>query len=329
MSLLIQIMRNAYIDNAKGILILLVVAGHIGSLFFSNYIIFVFTTIIYVFHIPAFALITGYNTRITDEMSYQFKTIKIFVYFIVFNILYSCFHFLLNGQFYSPILVVPYNLMWFLLSMALWRIIYRATAGIPHKYSIPASFIVAILAGLLPQNNGLPMLLKTVTFYPFFLVGAFLQAKTLNFASFQRYKFVAGILLAGVAGSLLLVENIRIVFNWFIFELNYQRFGLGAFAGMILKVISFTIIAICCACLFTLIPQKKGYLTIIGKYSLSIYLLHMFFILFALKPNIDALWFVPVILISFYAVLKIDRTKNAGMPVKIFPLKGKIDIRSF
>ena len=135
--------------------------------------------------------------------------------------------------------------------------------------------------------------------------------------------------MAGVAGSLLLVENIRIVFNWFIFELNYQRFGLGAFAGMILKVISFTIIAICCACLFTLIPQKKSYLTIIGKYSLSIYLLHMFFILFALKPNIDALWFVPVILISFYAVLKIDRTKNAGMPVKIFPLKGKINIRSF
>ena len=54
-------MRNPYFDNAKAILIILVVIGHIIEPFIEDiYTLKIIYEFIYTFHMPAFILLSGY-----------------------------------------------------------------------------------------------------------------------------------------------------------------------------------------------------------------------------------------------------------------------------
>lgn len=56
--------RSVFLDNAKGILILLVVFGHlIEQAALQNGLSRAFYGAIYLFHIPAFAMLSGITTR--------------------------------------------------------------------------------------------------------------------------------------------------------------------------------------------------------------------------------------------------------------------------
>jgi len=69
--------RNNFFDNAKFILIFLVVFGHlISPLKEQDGILFTLYTVIFLFHMPAFILISGYFAKGYKKKGYLLKSVK-------------------------------------------------------------------------------------------------------------------------------------------------------------------------------------------------------------------------------------------------------------
>ena len=119
-------------DNARAACILLVVLGHaIQRLTYDSDIAQSLYFLIYAFHMPAFALISGYFSR-SDPPSRRRMTrllTDIVVPYVIFEGLWTLTKFLVEGQ-ANPNLTQPSWTLWFLLALAIFRLVlpYHWTA---------------------------------------------------------------------------------------------------------------------------------------------------------------------------------------------------------
>ena len=92
--------RKAYYDNAKFLLVFLVVLGHfIQSYIHDNKIIFTLYTTIYLFHMPAFILISGYFAKGFRRKGYLMKMAKKLIGpYLIFQGIYSIYYFFTQGD---------------------------------------------------------------------------------------------------------------------------------------------------------------------------------------------------------------------------------------
>ncbi|MFP4199525.1 MAG: acyltransferase family protein [Halanaerobium sp.] len=111
--------RLYYFDNAKFILISLVLIGHFfepileqDALARSLYIL------IYTFHMPAFIFIAGYFTKLNSDFRfYLIKNIrKLIIPYFIFQLLYLIFNSVLNYSYFPFTFKKPFWILWFLLS---------------------------------------------------------------------------------------------------------------------------------------------------------------------------------------------------------------------
>ena len=138
--------RDSRIDNAKGVLIILVVLGHMvwpvpnrdgvaAALYFF----------IYFFHMPMFALISGYLSR--AEAGWQAAVGNARLLLVPYAV-FVVIHWLVQtaaGVKPYPVLEGHYGL-WFLLSLFCWRVMLPYVARIPH--ALPASIAAGVGRGL-------------------------------------------------------------------------------------------------------------------------------------------------------------------------------------
>ena len=118
--------RNNYFDNAKLIMVFLVVFGHsVETLISENEIIRMLYLSLYSFHMPVFIILSGAVTKLDVTTSCFTKHIKsLIIPLLVFTIIYESLHFLLNDYSISQYTLNgrPYWILWFLLSMLFWKI---------------------------------------------------------------------------------------------------------------------------------------------------------------------------------------------------------------
>src|SRR3954467_6618617 len=115
--------RTAYYDNAKFLLVFLVVLGHfIQSYIHDNKIIFTLYTAIFLFHMPAFILISGYFAKGYKKKGYFKKSVKkILIPYFIFQIIYSIYYYLIGKEEKLAFdFVHPHWSLWFLLSLFFW-----------------------------------------------------------------------------------------------------------------------------------------------------------------------------------------------------------------
>ncbi|UYO00058.1 MAG: acyltransferase family protein [Devosia sp.] len=279
--------RSAYIDNLKAILITLVVFGHIVEIGFkadgANSEIY---RLIYTFHMPAFVFVSGYlssKDRFGTSWALSFLT-PISVY-IPFQFLYSSLDITFSGR--SDLiyyLVRPYWLMWYLLSLAIWR------AFLPFlrvtNISIPLSIGVAILAGFVVQDGGELSIGRTIFFLPFFLVGYRLRNTDLapQLSVWRVCAALAVLLLIllmffGPAHE----ANVRWLFGREgYFRLKEPEWG-GAYRLAVYLVAAAGVWSI-----LQVTPSRAGWWTEIGRQSLSAYVWHGFFIRALILTGVSA-----------------------------------------
>ncbi len=85
--------RDSYFDNAKFILIFLVVFGHILRSFINgNEFMLHLYKFIYTFHMPAFILVSGYFAKNFKRKGYVKKlAVKLIIPYLIFQGIYSVF----------------------------------------------------------------------------------------------------------------------------------------------------------------------------------------------------------------------------------------------
>jgi fucose 4-O-acetylase-like acetyltransferase/poly-gamma-glutamate capsule biosynthesis protein CapA/YwtB (metallophosphatase superfamily)/lysophospholipase L1-like esterase len=260
--------RSYFLDNAKGILIFLVVFGHFILPFRGQPFLKLLADFIYIFHMPAFVFISGYLSKfVSDQKKSQFKLLTIYLFFNYLLMLFS-----VNYLDRDLSLLTPYFSYWYLIALLAWRYITPIIAK--HPKALPLSLLISLLAGYHQEIGNQLALSRIIGFYPFFLAGYLCKTNHLNTFIYKRKK------LHRLAGAVIILACFIITARLSLqdFVLNDLLFFPYESSGKILVRIK--IILACIAVmtgLAVLTPQTRiRLLSQWGRNSLSIYVLHRY-----------------------------------------------------
>jgi fucose 4-O-acetylase-like acetyltransferase len=269
--------RDPWLDNVKMVLVTLVVVGHaIGLVEASQGSHWVYD-FIYLWHIPAFVIVSGY---LSQSFEWDRRRMKSLIYTLAIPYLLfepALFYFrriVADEQVTGPLWLEPHWTMWYLIVLLMWRLITPILKR--HWLFLPLSVVVSLAGGL--WNTEALMIPRFLGLLPFFVLGLHLKRRHLDHLDDVWVRIAAVPTLIGIgvmavytdtwAETALLwydtgyseipIDN-EIVFQT---RLTVMMVGLlGSFAAM------------------SLVPRRQlGWFTVMGTATMVIYLFHGFVI---------------------------------------------------
>lgn len=302
--------RMPYWDNLKGILIILVVLGHYLWEYRGNQGIQEMAYVIYVFHMPAFILVSGYFSRSGKSTGREALT-KILILFLLLN--FSMMFYAKYIEHKSFSFVSLYYSSWYLLALFLYRLTLPLCRRIP--FIVPISLIASLCIGFFWRIDDFFQLQKIIALYPFFIVGATLTTERMegSVAFLKRHLWaIWGVLPAVVIFSLWLIHRQSIGLNevmWLSYNLN---------VGVAKRFL--TLFLACSMVVILLAVTPRVHIPLINKWgrnSLAIYLAHRIFtlllVLFFPRLGDDALGWFWLSLASFITLAVLGTDRLAGL----------------
>jgi fucose 4-O-acetylase-like acetyltransferase len=269
--------RNYYFDNAKFILMFLVVFGHVVSLFIEHDRIcrglYLF---VYIFHIPAFAFISGYWTKLDYGPGYYRKIIKNYIVpYVILEIAYQFYDFCL---FKNPKdvfqFLLPYWIIWYLLSLAFWKmflpLVYRL------RYPVVYALIFSLLCGCWNEIGHFLALSRTIVFFPFFLLGFLIKEDQLEIPQSLNLRILAMLLLFALSFACYLCRSSNPV--WLHGADSYEVLGQSIPWGIAIRTVIYLLAFITGGCFFILVPRSKTWYSFAGQRTFYCFVLHGFLI---------------------------------------------------
>lgn len=157
--------RNYKMDNMKALMIYLVVFGHMLECFNGTIRWWIYLTI-YSFHMPVFAYITGYFSRINPE-----RTIRGILYpYFLYQTLYLAFQRFFLEQENIFQFTTPYWLLWYLISLLCWQMLLPLISWKEFTQGkvLIATFLLSLAAGFDNTVGYYLSLSRTLVLLPFF-----------------------------------------------------------------------------------------------------------------------------------------------------------------
>ena len=188
--------RVPFWDNARFACIVLVVLGHATQrLTYDSDAALAFYLLIYAFHMPAFAIISGYFSKSDAPGSRQMARVitDILLPYVIFEALWTLTKWIVEGQ-ANPNLTQPSWTLWFLLALGIFRLVlpYLALLRWPLLWTV----VISIGAGYLPNIDSTLSLSRTLGLLPFFALGWWLRDRDVV----ERLAPAAGPAVVGVRG---------------------------------------------------------------------------------------------------------------------------------
>lgn len=261
-------------DNAKCILIFLVLIGHLLECFSGRFTSAIYRTI-YLFHMPAFIFLSGYFS------SFNRKKIlfRLIFPYVVFQTLYLIFDAVVlnNSPNISLHYTTPYWLLWYLFALIIYNLLipFFDTAQLSGQVVFLAvSVVLSLLAG---YNNSIGYFLslsRIITFAPFFLGGYYFRKDSALFEN-TASRFRLAVPVVGV-----IISVMGIVYLWKVKLAPAVLYGSFSYANAGYSPNQkFFLLVIGCGGIMSiaLIPNKKiPFLSEIGKNTFPIFCLHGF-----------------------------------------------------
>ena len=279
--------RNYRMDNLKCLLIFAVVFGHMLELFMGKNDSFkVIYLVIYSFHMPLFAFISGVFARFSPE---KIRNHLIYPY-VVFQILYLLFANSVLEKEAEVQFTTPYWLLWYLFASIAWNLLLPLVQGSGFTWKkkaavLSAAFLAGILIGFDNKAGYYLSFSRIVEFFPYFLLGVYYREWSDKRKTGERLpafgragRPVLVLLLGAVLCLLILVitEHVdEIKYAWLYGSVSYET---GHYSW------HFRLLAIGAALLWLAfflgsIPEKRlPLLSHIGANTMPVYLLHGFLI---------------------------------------------------
>jgi fucose 4-O-acetylase-like acetyltransferase len=281
--------RSMYFDNVKFIFIFLVVFGHMISPYKEqDKILFTLYSVIYLFHMPAFILISGYFAKGYRKKGYFRKTIqKILIPYFIFQIIYSVVYFLVGKEKTLEFdLFQPHWSLWFLLSLFFWNLMLYVFAKL--KWT---GLIIAILLGIgigyFEQAGSFMSLSRTFVFFSYFLLGFLLNGEHLKRIIGARHAVPMGIVIIMMTFIFFGVGFPENAVPWLLGDSSYASMGGMQLSDGLLRGLQYGLTLIVIFGFLPLIPANQYRITKIGERTLYVYLFHGFIIksIQAILPN--------------------------------------------
>lgn len=304
--------RTPFWDNARFACIVLVVLGHaIQRLTYDSDIALGLYLLIYAFHMPAFAMISGYFSKSDAPNSRQMARVitDILVPYIIFEALWTLTQWLVEGS-ANPNLTQPSWTLWFLLALGIFRLVLPYLALL--RWPLLISLFISIGAGYLPNVDSTFSLSRTLGLLPFFTLGWWLHqhdvVNRFNLLARRRWWVVpSAITVFAVAGWAAWFNvdgwqdmNLR---QWLFYNDNYAALGGTEWWAGGVRLLLMAIALILCAAFFALVPRSTRFWTRFGQYTMYVYLLHSF-VLYPFREsgvlrNLDPTWlWLPVVIVA-------------------------------
>lgn len=272
--------RSFYFDNAKFILIFLVVFGHVISPLKSNDdFLFTLYSFIFLFHMPAFILISGYFSKGFKKKGYLLKVAKkVLLPYLIFQIIYSLFYYW-NGQESNLTfdLLDPHWSLWFLLSLFCWNIFLYVFAKL--KWSgLVIAIIIGVCIGYVDDIGSYLSLSRTFVFFPYFLLGYLLEPKHMKFIRKRNYSVVIGF---SILLSTMLLFNAffpKDAIPWLLGDTSYAEMSTGELIDGFKRALQYVLTLIVIYGFLATVPTNEFKLTEMGQRTFYIYILHGFII---------------------------------------------------
>ncbi|ANB56542.1 acyltransferase family protein [Anoxybacillus sp. B7M1] len=269
--------RDYYFDNAKLFLIFLVVLGHFLRPYIEkNELVHSVYVWIFLFHMPAFVLISGYFSKNFHKKGYLKKMAKkILLPYFVFQLIYSLYYaFLYEQDDLSLDFLVPHWGLWFLLSLFTWNVMLYLFAKLPKIYSIGLTILLGILIGFTDVEKFLS-LSRTFTFFPFFLFGFLLKKKHFSILLEKRFRLAAGVALL-CAFLVIYWMAPSSSAEWLYGSKSYTTLGVSEETGVLFKLLLYMASFFMTFCFLALIPERKLTISTLGTRTFYVYILHGF-----------------------------------------------------
>lgn len=272
--------RIFYFDNAKFILIFLVVLGHVISpLKEHDNLLLSLYSIIFLFHMPAFIFISGYFSKGYNKKGYLLKMIKkILLPYFIFQSIYSVFYYW-NGQVADLQfdLFQPHWTLWFLISLFWWNLFLHIFAKLKWIGLVIAT-IIGILIGYMDNIGSFLSLSRTFVFFPYFLLGYLLDLKHLKWIKKVKFSPVIGMTILLITMLLFGLFFPKDAIPWLLGDTSYANMGVKEHIDGLKRLAQYLVTLIVVYGFLAIVPSKNFKFTIIGKRTLYIYLLHGFII---------------------------------------------------
>lgn len=270
--------RAAYLCNLKLALIVLVVLGHSleqtggrGSLLYR---------VIYLFHMPLFAFVSGLFLKSKKQCLRQAKAaLALYLPAQGAALLVQW----VSGQALRPL--VPFWHLWYLLSLVWWSLLAWLCCALLRRFpratpalflaSAAAALLAGLLAGLLPAGRVLS-LSRTLVFFPYVLLGLLCPERLADGPGLRGRAALAAVGLAGVIPA---VAVLSLAPTAFLYRADsYAALALTIGMGILLRGLCLAAACGMGALLLALIPARRLSVSAIGGDTLPAYLLHVLFL---------------------------------------------------
>lgn len=275
--------RDAYIDNIKGYLIILVVFGHIIERMKGNFDIGQqLYTFIYIFHMPAFTFLSGYlSTKEKGSYTATKSFVRILFPYIIFQLLFLVIMYLYNPLPSQPTrkliyqALVPQYALWYIFCLFFWRLILPYFVKLP--YPVMLSIVIGLLGGFLPKHGLLLSSSRLLAFFPFFVVGYY--ARTEKWFPYQPENRHGTMYVTASTAILLCALTCSVILNGrftghFLYYRFYFETGQSVWLGLLGRAIAYSMATLAGLSFMLIIPKGRSLISLIGERSLYVYLLH-------------------------------------------------------
>lgn len=269
--------RSAVLDNAKYLLITLVVLGHMlrpapGNQVAMQGALWVW---IYLFHMPAFALIAGHLTGIRPPTATRYRdlVVRLLIPYLLFNSFYVVLDRVALGSGEPFDLTDPYWLTWFLLSLFWWRLLLPVILQL--RYPVATSVVISLSAGLVPGFGSQFSASRTLSMLPFFVLGAVLTRQQILWRPPKADRLLGGlVLVVAFVAAWMLSSSMGLMTDWVSWKESYAAQGLDPLTGLAIRGLLIGVAVLMTFAFLSVVPRARTGYTALGAFTIYPYLLH-------------------------------------------------------
>ncbi|GAA2251571.1 membrane protein [Streptomyces ruber] len=271
--------RDPFFDNAKYLIIVLVACGHAWEpLASGSRVISAAYLVLYAFHMPAFALISGYFSRSFDMGPGRVRRLisGVVAPYLVFEIAYTLFYRWGEDDWEYPLsLLDPYYSLWFLVALFVWRITTPLWRTLRHPVAVALG--IAVLASMSPETGGDLGLQRALQFLPCFVLGLTLRREHFERLRTRRVRLLTLPVAAGAAvAGYWAAPSFSAV--WLYHRSSVTEHDVPAWTGLLITPALLGLAVLLTACFLAWVPRRHTWFTSLGAGTMYGYLLHAFII---------------------------------------------------
>jgi fucose 4-O-acetylase-like acetyltransferase len=303
--------RVPFWDNARFACVTLVVIGHgIQRLTADSDNALIVYLFIYAFHMPAFAIISGYFSKASPPTTRQMKKVitDILLPYFIMETIWTVVQFLVEGkQEFNP--TQPSWTLWFLLALGIFRLILPYLVLV--RWPLILALIFSVGVGYLDNVDSTFSLSRAIGILPFFVLGW----KARQWGIVDRWRVIerqtwwirgAAIVVLGAWAWVLIAftsvwRAIDLRF-WFFYDDSYAGLGEDQWWAGFVRLALIALAVLLSAAFFVLVPRSETWMTGFGQATMYVYLLHSF-ILYPIREtgilkneHSSAMWLLSMIL---------------------------------